>query len=71
MYWNYRVVHKVEKGEESFAIHEAFYDSGKEHPHSITMNGIAPYGGSIEELHSDMENMMKAFDKPVLEYSDF
>jgi hypothetical protein len=71
MYQNYRVVHKVDEEGESYAIYEAYYDSGKRHPRSITQNVAKLTGGSPEELKLDMENMMKAFDKPILEDSDF
>jgi hypothetical protein len=69
MSWNYRVVQHP-NGE--FYIHEAFYNKrGDKKPHSITENGIKPFGGTLSELKGDLAYMVEALKKPVLKYKDF
>ena len=70
MTWNYRVVKSVINGEESYAIHEAYYNEDGE-PKSITVDSIAAYGDSAEELKLDLERMLEALSKPILNEIDF
>ena len=75
MTWNYRVV-KVIPEDTSWTPHyfmicEAFYDEGKQHPHSITERSISPYGESLEELKDDLKRMLKALEAPVLNHEEF
>jgi len=74
MKWNYRVLRHTDGGvdsnEEYFMVHEVYYeDDGK--PSICTSNECKPFGNTLEELKSDMEMMVDAFEKPVLDYSDF
>lgn len=69
MTWNYRIVHRVVKGEDIYAIHEAYYDGDK--PTSITDESVHPQGETLEELKRDFEHYLKALEQPVLEYADF
>jgi hypothetical protein len=84
MSWNHRVVrHKIEENsilvnsgpndekpvEYWYGIHEAYYLTGDVSGRpSITTNAIEPYGESPEELRKDLERMLRAFDKPVLDF---
>jgi hypothetical protein len=52
-----------------FAIHETYYEGDK--PTAITTDAMKPYGETLEELKSDLEKMVVALDKPVLEWEDF
>lgn len=67
--WDYRVVHRVNGGEDEYHIHEVYYDeAGK-----ITMwsqEPIAPHGSSHAELMADVELMVKASFRPVLNCVD-
>jgi hypothetical protein len=68
--WDYRVIKKEILGEDSFTIHEVYYDlDGK--PYLVTENACYPAGETIEELKEDFEHYKSALDKPVLNYSDF
>jgi hypothetical protein len=74
-HWNYRVVHQVfilnngEK-EDSYAIHETYYnDDGV--PVNISTNPDPAAADSVDDLRDVLEWMMRALDKPVLEYNDF
>lgn len=83
--WRYRVVRTVCKfdddwDEEEFAIHEHYTNSpGGDYagesdygPNGvISAEPIAPGSGSVAGLREDLEDMMGAFDHPVLEYSTF
>ena len=74
--WNYRVVRKnVYMGktiapEVQFGIHETYYN-GKDEPTAITTDHMSPYGGTLDELKSDLEKMVVALEKPVLNWEDF
>lgn len=76
MAWNYRVVRKnVYMGktiapEVQFGIHETYYND-KDEPTAITTDHMRPYGETLEELKSDLEKMVAALDKPVLNWEDF
>lgn len=70
--WNYRVAYKVEtiSGNEYaiYGIHEVYYDK-EGNPIMITEDSMAPGGESVEELKEDLSWMMKAFDKPPLNWN--
>ena len=76
MTWNYRVVRKnVYMGktinpEVQFGIHETYYNS-EDKPTAITTDHMRPYGETLEELKSDLEKMVAALEKPVLNWEDF
>ncbi len=69
MTWNYRIVHRVVKGEDIYAIHEAYYEGDK--PISITLESVNPQGETLEELKDDFVYYLRALEEPVLEYADF
>ncbi len=69
MTWNYRVVHRVEGGEDVYAIHEAYYDNDT--PTNITEDSVSPQGVTLNELERDFEAYQKALTQPVLEYESF
>jgi hypothetical protein len=71
MYWNHRVVkHNGPGGSVWYQIHEAYYNEGKP-ADSITHDAIAPGGETIEELAEELRRMLKATEKPSLNYTDF
>lgn len=70
MYWNYRVVKSSVNGETLYAVHEAFYKESLE-PDSITENPITIYAESLEGLRQNLELILKALDKPILDYDSF
>ena len=73
-YWNYRVMRKSfptlnNEMEEWYRIHQVHYNrNDKIEGH--TVKGVAPGGSSLEEIKKDIDLMLKAFDKPVLEYDE-
>jgi hypothetical protein len=73
MHWNYRVVRKsynTNDGEthQMFGIHEVYYDDFGEVKY-ITTKPLDAYGDTPEELQEDLKEMLKAFDKPILEFN--
>jgi len=68
--WNYRVIHSVDKGQDSFAIHEVFYDDDQK-PNGCTSEAISPYGEYWATLKENYDLMEEAFRKPVLEMKMF
>lgn len=70
-HWNYRVVKKhfeppYEK-EFRYGIHEVYYDD-EGRISMLSVESMDPHGESLEEIKTDLENMMKAFDKPELDF---
>jgi hypothetical protein len=66
--WNYRIVRSIHKGEESFGIHEVYYEN--ENPIMVTEEAVGAVGHTIEELADELGHMVMAFGKPILEYSE-
>lgn len=73
MAWNHRVVEHTYKNETFYQIHECYYgDRSKgKRPHSITVDGVAPTGESIEDLRWALEHMLSCLDKPVLKAKSY
>ena len=69
MTWNYRVVHKVYKGVDEYAIHEVYYDDDGA-PKLVTTNSISPYGNTYKEFIDDMAHYVAALGRPIIEYDD-
>lgn len=70
MSWNYRIIRQVYENEETFSIKEVYYDEfGK--PEGVTIDDVSPHGATFEELMHDLSHYLLAFDKPILDYSDF
>lgn len=71
MTWNHRVMRRTnEHGETWYDIHEVYYETdpcGVEKL-SWTEDAIAPMGETVDELREELERMLRALDKPVLEY---
>ena|SRR2546421_10836271 len=73
-HWNHRVVRRVyhhgKQDEVVYSIHEAHYrEEGKgSGPCDITMNPTDVSGESVDDLKWTLEHMLKALDKPVLDY---
>ena len=74
MSWNFRVVRRVwpEHGAEvEYAIHEAYYgEAGEAKVEGLTVDAVDPHSDTLEGLRWCLEQMLKALDKPVLEYDD-
>lgn len=70
MTWNYRVI-KQEHPEETttYAIYEVYYDE-QDNIQFITKNPVDPHGETIEELRGNLEYMLQALNKPVLNMNE-
>lgn len=69
MSWNYRVMRRVFGGEESFSIHEVYYNEDG----SLRNWTTEPQAVSVEtldDLRRLLEWMAEALDKPVLDWHD-
>lgn len=70
MSWNYRIIRSENEGDVFYQMHEAYYEDGKDTssvPNSWSEKPIDPLGNKIEELKDDIEYMLLAFDKPILQ----
>jgi len=67
--WNYQVVKNTTKikGKKytSYGIREIYF-SGNGKMRAFTVDDMAPYGVTKEELLKDLVHMLMAFDKPVV-----
>jgi hypothetical protein len=69
--WNHRVVREVYRPdtiheEVGYTIRETYYeDDGK--PSTITRDPIAAYGESLEVLKWELQKMLEACDKAILD----
>ncbi len=72
MHWNHRVMRHVDKknGGVYFAIHETYYGVEGESGDIWTEQPVAVIGESVDGLRQTLERMLKALDKPVLEYGE-
>jgi hypothetical protein len=70
MTWNYRIMHYRDESPEfghCFGIHEVYYaDDGSEK--GWTQDAIALVGHDRDDLEWRLREMLKAFQRPVLEY---
>jgi len=73
MSWEHRVFRKVEdatldwENEVFYFIGEVYYDDN-DAIDNWTVDEVAPYGNSFEELRESINRMMEATNKPVLDY---
>ncbi len=68
MTWNYRVVRRMANGAVEYGIHEAFYETlVSAVPHSITEEPVDAWGESLAGLRDNLQRMLAALDKTVLE----
>lgn len=67
--WNYRIVERQHPCK-WYAIYEVYYHIDGS-PAIITEDPIEPTGESKEELKTNIDMMLQAFNKPTLKYEDF
>ena len=71
MGWNHRVVKRTypePSGETFYQIHEAYYGLNGSGKPSITVDPMYAIGESVDELRETLQRMLRALDKPVLDY---
>lgn len=68
MGWNHRVMRHVntEWNEVTYKIHEVYYGDDDKVA-GWTEEGIAPQGATEEELKTELNQMLEAFNKPTLD----
>jgi hypothetical protein len=71
MTWNHRVVREVifagDEVEETFKIHEVFYNDTDGTIMGYSEESVAPFGTDVSDLKSDYAAMGGAFGRPVLD----
>lgn len=71
MTWNYRIVQKIERdGETSQGIYEVYYDDAG-CPQYVTENPVQIQWTLGENFIYIRNQIMQAFEQPVLYYEDF
>lgn len=63
--WNYRVVKSKDGEDDWYQIHSAYYDNSE--LTGLSANGASPCGNTIEQLRNDLQKMLDALDKPIIE----
>lgn len=71
-WWNYRVfVYQTPTGEgdteAEYTVHEAYYKAGADPDEPYAYSEIGVYGSSVEEARQDLDLMLEAFNRPVLD----
>lgn len=64
MNWNYRLMRVITETEETYSIHEVYYDGDK--ISSWTESPSFPLGESLEEFVIDFGHYKAAIDKPII-----
>lgn len=70
MSWNYRVVKTTIDGEDSYGIHEVYYDNVGA-PHMYSESPCSLYSETLGGLKEELERFRRSFDKPILSDIDF
>tara|TARA_E500000331_G_C16916409_1_gene565734 strand:- start:329 stop:580 length:252 start_codon:yes stop_codon:yes gene_type:complete len=66
MTWNYRIVsEEAPDGELFYQIYEVYYDEEK--IIGMTEAPCKPYGDDVEDLRSNLKQMLQALDRPILQ----
>lgn len=70
--WNHRVVRReypkaVPEERILYGVHEAYYDS-EGVCFSVTRDPTPAYGATLDEVRRELERMLAALEKPVLDY---
>ena len=65
-WWNYRVIKRTYGEEDGYEFHEVYYNDAGEIK-SWTTEPVNPHGSNMAELRDDLQRMLEALDKPVLE----
>lgn len=66
MTWNYRILYTEINGEEEYTIHEVYYDENFNISAISEDQTYLPGGSILEELRTELYNMLYAFGKPIL-----
>lgn len=73
MTWDYRVIKETRiQGDDTintYSIYEVYYDEDN-NIEFISKDPINPHGESLEELQGDLEYMIKALVKPLLDMKE-
>ena len=67
MTWNHRVTKATVDGETVYEIREVYYDLPDSDGIGWTQNASTPYGQTLDELRTDLQRMLEALDKPVID----
>lgn len=81
MSWNYRLMKHTHVGSDGqtetwLAMHEVYYKDSSVKDLTVTSaevgytDAVRVVGENIDEVRMVLENMLKALDKPILEYKD-
>ena len=65
MTWNYRIVSEEAPDGEFYQLYEIYYDDGK--IIGMLESPSKPYGEDVEELRANLEQMLRAFERPILQ----
>lgn len=69
--WNFRVLRKKEEnGAISYGIYEVYYDKHG-NPQYCSNSSMEPKEENVRDLKTQIIQMLKAFDKPILKHEDF
>lgn len=62
--WNYRVVKSKDGEDDWYQIHSAYYN---DYGFGLSVEGARAGGNSLDELRKDLERMLEALNKPIID----
>ena len=69
-HWNHRVMRRVYPNDEvMYQIYEVFYNADGS-IWGFTNDPVDPCGETVEEVRESLERMLRALDRPVLDWHD-
>lgn len=69
-YWNYRLVKKIIAEEEQVGVHEVYYNKN-DIPVYCSVNPRRVIGDNLSEAQHQVELMLRACKKPILDFKIF
>jgi hypothetical protein len=74
MSWNYRVIKRIERhhhgNEPVYTINTVYYDNPGGQVTQWSDEPVWPVGETVDELRSDCEKLLRAFELPILAQSE-
>lgn len=70
MSWNYRVVRHYDELGSNVEFHEIYYEDEAQKVVKCWSGPVRPWGEDLDDLTNDLNHMLEALGKPILEAGD-
>lgn len=65
-HWNYRVIKSKDGEDDYYQVHSIYYNDNSEIS-AKSLHAAKAGGNTLEELRSDLQRMLEALDKPIID----